>query len=153
MAEKNSSDTNKTISDLADKYEITIPDIKSINVSKIYAYEEFVDFEDMEAVNKALFSAKSALFTVTDKINSFENKLTRAKTAYNREWRRRYLSSTGKTDTARKMEADLYCENLEDDVIVYEQIREDLKRLSNILRIELQSLQTISSNLRQQIHI
>lgn len=153
MTEIKNSDSKESISDIADKYEITIPDIKSINVSKIYAYEDFVDFEDMEEVNKALFSAKTALFTVTDKMNSFENKLTRAKTAYNREWRRRYLSSTRKTDTARKMEADLYCESLEDDVIVYEQVREDLKRLSNILRIELQSLQTISSNLRQQIHI
>lgn len=133
--------------------DFTVPDIKSVTFKKFYDYELFADFDDMISVNKAIFHAKKGLFQVNAYLAHYEAKVNKAKTIYNRQWRREYLKSNQKTDTARKVNADMQCEELEDDVIVFEQLREDFKKLSYNLKIELQTLQTISSNIRQQINI
>lgn len=145
--------TEESLSSSDTPLDFTIPDIKSVTFKKFYDYEAFSDFDDMLSVNKAIFYAKKGLFQVNAYLAHYEAKVNKAKTIYNRQWRREYLKSNQKTDTARKVNADMQCEELEDDVIVYEQLREDFKKLSYNLKIELQTLQTISSNIRQQMNI
>lgn len=130
----------------------TVPSMKKMTVSQFYDYEnQIVDYEDLKDLNEAISSARSALFQLTDQINKAERIETRAKTAYNRAWRRAYMSSSEKTDQGRKSRADLACEHLEDDLIVASQVKSELIRSCNSVRMELQTLQTVASNFRQQI--
>ena len=140
-------------SPIAGKEDFTIPHLKTITVTNYYDFELFSDFEDLVQVNKAILYAKQALFRVNSKLSIYEGKVSAAKAAFNRKWRREYLKSKVKTDTGRKINADLECEDLEDEVIINEQIRDDFKKLSYILKTELQTLQTVSSNIRQQMSI
>lgn len=140
-------------SPIAGKENFSVPQLKTITVTNYYDFELFSDFEDLVQVNKAILYAKQALFRVNSKLSIYEGKVSAAKTAFNRKWRREYLKSQVKTDTGRKINADLECEELEDEVIINEQIRDDFKKLSYILKTELQTLQTVSSNIRQQMSI
>lgn len=137
--------------------DLTIPDIKNPklatwNTQKAYDYaNNIVDYENLEDVGKAITQARIGLFKINEKVNTYERKETVAKTQYDREYRRAYLNSTAKTEMQKKSRAELMCENLENEVIEYKQIKIELLRYSSLLRLELESLQTISNNLRQQM--
>lgn len=136
----------------SDVVSYTLPQIKKWKSSKFYDYEnEIFDYEQIEQLNSAIRSARYALFEITDKINDYERAEKLAKTKYDREWRRAYLNSNERTESAKKARADLLCEELENNVIVFEQVRGELARLSNSIRLELQTLQALGNNLRQQI--
>lgn len=137
----------------AKKYDISIPNIRATSFKKIYDYNQLIDFQEMEAINKAIEGAMIALFKVSESLGRYDRLLTKAKTVHKRAWSREYVASTQKTDNARKTEADINTEDLEDDVIVYTQAREDLKRMANDTKTLLQSLQTLSSNFRQQMNL
>lgn len=129
-----------------------LPEFRNWSSKNFYDYEhEIVDYEDLEKLNQAIRSARLALFQITDKINSCERVERLAKTEYERKHRRAYLQSKQKTETAKKAMADLECEDLEDKAIVYEQLRQELTRMSNSIRLELQTLQTLGNNIRQQM--
>lgn len=130
----------------------TLPSIKNWKGSRFYDYENHIfDYEQIEELNSAIKSARFALFELTDKINECERVERVSKVKYEREWRRSYLNSNEKTESLKKARADLLCEELENKVIVYEQLRGELNRLSAAIRLELQTLQGLGNNLRQQI--
>lgn len=147
------SDFVSRLEESANKYDISIPNVRSASFKKIYDYNQLIDFDEMESINKAIEGAMVALFQVSDRLGRYERLLAKAKTVHKRAWSREYVSSTQKTDNARKTEADINTETLEDDVIVYTQARDDLKRMSYDAKTLLQSLQTLSSNFRQQINL
>lgn len=157
MATENESDRDfdflQRLEDSAAKYEITVPKIRSISARKLYDPSQLVDFDDMTEINKSLHQAMVALSQVSDNIGRYDRLLSRAKTVYKRAWSREYIAATDKTDSARKNSADIATESLEDDVIVYTQAKEDLKRIAYDVKTMMQSLQTLSSNLRQQMNI
>lgn len=132
----------------------TIPKMKKISSSRFYKYEEqIVDHSDLLSLNNAINKARFALFELTDAINKYERLEKESKIMYEREWRREYLVSSEKTESARKARADLTCEHLEDDALVNAQVKNDLVRISYTVRIELQTLQTVANNLRQQLKV
>lgn len=145
------SDDDST-ADVSDVVRYTVPKLKSWSSSQLYDYEDIVsDYESIEELNSAINSARKALFNINDKINGAERQERLAKTKYDREHRRAYLGSNEKTESARKARADLLCEELENNVIVYEQVRGELVRMSNAIRLELQTLQALGNNIRQQL--
>lgn len=130
----------------------SMPVMKRWSSNRFYDYENIVsDYESIEKLNSAINSARTALFEINDKINSAERNERTAKTRYEREHRRAYLGSNEKTEAARRARADLLCEEIENDAIVYEQVRGELVRMSNAIRLELQTLQALGNNLRQQL--
>lgn len=145
------SDDDST-ADVSDVVRYTVPKLKSWSSSQLYDYEDIVsDYESIEELNSAINSARKALFNINDKINGAERQERLSKTKYEREHRRAYLGSNEKTESARKARADLLCEELENNVIVYEQVRGELVRMSNAIRLELQTLQALGNNIRQQL--
>lgn len=131
---------------------VTLPSLKKWKSSSFYDYEnQIIDYESLDSLNDSIKSARIALFKLTDAINQYERKEVDAKTEYEREWRRAYMRSNEKTDTARKARADLLCEQFEDPLIVNGQVKTELTRLSNSIRLELQTLQALGNNLRQQL--
>lgn len=141
--------------DMADVSEVvryTLPKLRQWNSSQLYSYDDNIsDYESIEELNSAINSARKALFEINDKINGAERQERMAKTKYEREHRRAYLGSNEKTESARKARADLLCEELENNTIVYEQVRGELVRMSNAIRLELQTLQALGNNIRQQL--
>lgn len=147
-----STDDNNDFVNVADVVEYSVPTLKNWKTEKFYHYKSAIfDYENIVDLNSSINSARQALFEVNDAINVYERREVKAKAIYDREHRRKYISSNEKTESAKKARADLQCEDLEDDVIVYGQIKSELYRLSNTLRLELQTLQSIGNNLRQQI--
>lgn len=130
----------------------SVPQFKNAQSDRFYDYETNIfDYEHLDDLNMAIKNARLALFEITDKINEAERKEKHCKVKYEREHRRAYLKATQKTEKDRKAYADLQCEDLEDNAIVYEQVRIDLIRISNSIRLELQTLQALGNNIRQQM--
>lgn len=132
-------------------YSISLP--KFHEKQDFYDYEgEIEDYESLENLTTTVNAARLALFKVTDEINEVERKAARFKLRYDRAYKRYYLSLHNvKPDSVRKMKAELKCEAFEDDLIVQEQLKSELSRLANSLRLELQALQGIGNNIRQQM--
>lgn len=154
MSEFDNDDFSEVPVAESDVVSYTVPNIKKWKSSRFYDYEtEIYDYEQIEQLNSAINAARKALFEITDKINDYERVEKISKTKYEREWRRAYLGSNEKTESAKKARSDLLCEELENNVIVYEQVRGELIRLSNSIRLELQTLQALGNNLRQQLKV
>lgn len=134
--------------------EIILPKFKNWPTKKIYDFEnEIMDYEGLEDLNKNINQARMALFKTTDLINKYEREEKEAKLLYDRRHRREFLASTAKTAAERTAKADLMCEDLENDHLMKQQMKDELQRLSHALRYELQTLQGIGNNLRQQIKV
>lgn len=131
-----------------------LPKFMSWDIIKLYDYENnIIDYEDLQRLDEAIKKTRLALFKATEKINSIERREKLAKTEYMRAYRREYLKSTEKTETAKKARAELKCEELENTWLVMDQVKNEVLRLSYTLKQELQILQTISNNMRQQLKI
>lgn len=130
----------------------SLPSFKKWDTNRYYDYVgQVVDYESLEELNTSIREARFALFRVMEDINLFERQEKTAKAHYERQHRRAYMSASGRTEAIRRAAADLQCENLENDAMVFEQARLELTRLSNTLRLELQTLQALGNNLRQQM--
>lgn len=131
---------------------VSLPELITWNAKQIYDYtKQITDYEDLQQLSGAINAARVALFRVTEQINKYERKEKEAKLRYERAYRRAYLESVEKTEAQKKMRAELACENLENDYIVAEQLKNELSRMSYSLRLELQTLQAVGNNLRQQM--
>lgn len=132
--------------------EIIMPPMKEWDVSDDYDYTAFVDdYTSLQELGASIAQARMALFTWTEKINNAERMERDARTQYERAFRRAYLLSTEKTETAKKERAALVCEDLENEWIMYDQLKKEFERASAAIRTELQTLQSIGNNLRQQM--
>lgn len=134
-----------------DNHSITLPKLKP--KTSFYDYEsEIEDYEALEDVTSATNAARLALFRLTEEINQAERLAAQYKLAHDRAYRRYYLASGEvKPDSVRRMRAEMKCERFEDKLIVQEQSKSELSRMANSLRLELQALQGIGNNVRQQM--
>lgn len=133
---------------------IELPKFKNLNINDIYNYEDnIVDFESLEDLDRSTKQARLALFKTTNNINKYERKAKEAKINYERKFRRSMIESTEKTEGLKRIHASLACEDLENDYLAYDQIKGELERLAYSLRIELQALQSMGNNLRQQMRV
>lgn len=133
---------------------IQIPQFKDWKISKVYNYdEEVVDYETIEDLNRTINQARLALFKTTEIISKYERAERTAKIEYERAHRRELLKSTAKTADERRARADLMCEDLENEWLMQAQIKDELVRFSHSLRLELQTLQALGNNIRQQMRV
>lgn len=133
-------------------YSIEIPEFREWKISSQYDYTALTaDFEDLNDLNKQINAAKIALFKLTDAINKAERKAKAAKVIYERNYRRKYINSSEKTEAAKKVSAEILVEDLENRYMYYEQMFSELNRAAYTLRQELRSLEVMANNYRQQI--
>ena len=133
---------------------IQLPKFKSWKTKDVYDYEnEINDYESIEDLNRTINQARMALFKTTESISRYERAERLAKTEYERAHRRELLRSTAKTVDERRARADLMCEDLENAWLLQSQIKDELVRLSHSLRLELQTLQALGNNIRQQMRV
>lgn len=132
--------------------EIVPPNFVEIETREFFDYDaEVVDYEHLRDVNRTINRARHALFKVVQQINEYERLEAEKKDLYDKKHRRAYLTSTERTDAARRARADLYTEDLENDWIACKQAKNELSRIANTLREDLRSLQGLSHNIRQQL--
>lgn len=133
-------------------YSIEIPEFREWKISSQYDYTALTaDFEDLNDLNRQINAAKMALFKLTDAINKAERKAKAAKVIYERNYRRKYINSSEKTEAAKRVSAEILVEDLENRYMYYEQMFSELNRASYTLRQELRSLEVMANNYRQQI--
>ena len=131
---------------------IELPNLAKWSVKQVYDFSQQIsDYESLSELGAAINAARIALFRITDKINTYERQEREAKIRYDRAYRRAYLGSVEKTEAQKRLRAELACEDLENEYIVAEQLKNELNRTSYTLRLELQTLQAIGNNLRQQM--
>lgn len=146
-------DNESTELDLS-KASISLPQFKNWKMKTAYDYEnEIGDYESIEQLNSTINQARLALFKTAESINKYERLERSAKAEYERAHRRALLQSTAKTADERRARADLMCENLENELLLHSQIKDELIRFSHSLRLELQTLQTLGNNIRQQLRV
>lgn len=146
------SENNEEASTAYNNVEIVLPRLKKWSQSAYYDFEnQIVDYESLDELNKSVNQARLALFKVAEMINNYERLEREAKLEYDRTYRREYLASKEKTETAKKARAELMCEDLENVYIAHDQVKIELIRMSTTLRLELQTLQSVGNNLRQQM--
>lgn len=126
--------------------------LKTVNLKNLYDYEDSIaDYETFDQLGQAITQARLSLFVVTEKLNKAEVAHRIAKTEYDRTRARMYLQCNERTERAKEAYCDIMCEELEDKVIASESVIKQLNRLSFTLREELQALQMLSNNFRQQL--
>jgi len=131
---------------------IQLPNFWTVPISKYYDYDQHVrDYTDFKELNDAINAARRSLFMLTEKLNIAERKLKNAEIDYERQYRRAYILSNEKTDMAKKARAAIVCENLENDKFKYEQYKNELTRMSFVIKSELESLQLIANNFRAEL--
>lgn len=154
MAEENTRDETQTKESdpRINKSSIVLPKFKSWDSKKLYDYSEDVtDYSTFEELENVFIHLRRALFMVNDKINEYERRARLAKVKYDRHHRREYLTSTERTESAKRARADLACEELENEWLMNEQLKEEMIRTSFTLKSEMQTLTTMAHNMRAQI--
>lgn len=150
--EEGLEETEEEISPGSTRSAVILPKFYKWNVKDIYNFPDLIlDYDNLDDLEKAINKARTALFVITDKLNEYERQERQAKTKYDRQYRREYLSSSEKTETAKRARAELKCEELENEWQTFSQLNAELIRLSHAMRLELQTLQAIGNNLRQQL--
>lgn len=133
---------------------ISLPKFKNWKIKNAYDFEnEIIDYESIDELNRSINQARLALFKTTESISKYEQLERLSKVEYERAHRRELLKSTAKTADERRARADLMTEDLENTWIEQSQLKEELIRLSYTLRLELQTLQALGNNLRQQMRV
>lgn len=131
---------------------ISLPEFVNWRSSQFYDFkEQITHYEDLQSLDRTITTARMGLFRITEAINRTERDERLAKLNYERAFRRAYLGSTEKTDSAKRGRASLKCENLENEWLKHEQLKKELERMAYTMRAELTTLQTTANNLRQQL--
>lgn len=147
-------DSYENNADTYSRASISLPNFKDWSSKKVYDFEnEIVDYESLEKLNRTINQARLALFKTTESINRYDRAEAAAKLNYERAHRREFLRSTAKTESEKRQRASLMCEDLENEWLMQQQIKEELIRLSHTLRLELQTLQALGNNIRQQMKV
>lgn len=147
------SDEEETTAEKSD-YSIEIPIFKDWSISKYYDHSDLAaDFEDLEDLNRQIAAARSSLFKLSEVINKAERRAKEAKVTYQRSFNRKYLQSSERTETAKKIRAEIQVEDLENKYMYYEQLASELNRAHFAIRQELIALQAVGNNLRQQFKV
>lgn len=131
---------------------IIMPELRPTEMSEHYDYAtEIDDYSNLDDLGRSIAKARLSLFSLDEQMKEAERMERQAKAAYDRAFRREYLISTEKTDAAKRARAALVCEEIENDWITYELLKSEIKRMSDSVNAELQTLMGIGNNLRQQL--
>ena len=129
-----------------------IPPIPDWNKDNKFNYEDtFLDSNDFDTLNNKLISIGLSLKNINMKLSTHEKTKALLDVEYKRKYREAFTNAEPKTESHRKIYAEIACEDLELKIIYIDQIIKELTRLSYSLRTELEILQTIGHNIRREM--
>lgn len=133
---------------------ITRPSFKKMPLEKFYDYKsEIVHYEALPEISRAQMVNMVSMIELTEVLNEAERRAASFRNLYKKTYNRHYLNSTARTDTQRKIEAEILSEESEDNAIVYEQIARELKRHLDNLEKQRKNLEQSGHNVRKQLEI
>lgn len=117
----------------------------------------FWDKQEFDTINVTLIQTTIKLREINYEIIEYEKKKNQVELLYKRKLRKSILElekdKTIANATQRKLLAELECEELETKLVLYNSILKELLTLANVFRNELDTLKTISHNLRQEMRL
>ena len=127
------------------------PDFEELHT--ISSSGSFWDNRDVDNLNATLIRTVLNLKEVTRQINEYERKRTQLDLEYKHKYRLLMVDSTAKTESQKKRVAEIECEEIEFQLAYVNEIINELTKISQSLRIDLDVLKTIGFNIRQEMKI
>lgn len=132
-------------------FSVSFPDWTSLE--QVSGEGSFWDSRDISDMNETLIRTTLNLKEVSRKINAYERKRVKAQTEYNHKFRKLMADSSAKTESLKKRLAEMELEDLEFQLAVYEECVKELNRISSGIKQDLDTLKTVSYNLRTESRI
>lgn len=131
---------------------ISIKPVPDWNKDGKFNYDDtFLDSEDFENLNKELIKTGISLKNINKKLAYYEKQKAQYDVLYKRKYRQAFLNADTKTESHRKIYAEIECEDLELKIIYLDQMIKEITRASFALRTELEILETIGHNIRREM--
>lgn len=115
--------------------------------------DEELDFSDLSNLNREINRARSRSFRVKNALTVARREETEAQETYRRSYNRALIGLSGGSVETRKANAEVQTEELYSDVLVSQTVVKELTNLSYTVSRDLDTLKTISDNLRKQLTI
>ena len=129
------------------------PRFEDLNLGDITFSDTFLDHEPFKALNKVQIQNIMTLRAINTQMDLAERKRTALQTEYKKKFRQAVMSSSAKTDSQKKMLAEIMLEDTEADIMYLDQLIEEYKRRSNSLRLEMDTMKTIGFNLGKEMTV
>lgn len=118
-----------------------------------YVPSDEIDFTDLHELNRELLRARSRSFRIKNAIINARRNETEANSEYRRAYNRALVGISGGSAETRKAMAEIATEELYSQVLVTEGVVKELVNLSYTASRDLDTLKTISDNLRKQLSL
>lgn len=115
--------------------------------------DTYLDQEDMTNLNDSLIKTGLNIKKINSEMEKYDRLRTAKELEYKRKFRREFQEAQGTNATQKKIIAEINCEELESELRYYENVVNELTRMSAVLRTDLDILKTIGFNLRQELKI
>lgn len=124
-----------------------LPELEEFNT------ESFLDNQEISDLNKSLIETTLKLREVSKRIDSYSRKKLEAEVIYKHKYREFLLQAEGKTESQKKLLADIACENEEIKVLYLDEMVKELTRLSFQLKSEIETLKILGNNIRLEMKL
>lgn len=118
-----------------------------------YTTESFLDNTQIENLDKALISALLKLREISKKLDDYSRKKVERETIYKHKYRKFLLSAEGKTESQKKLLAEIACEEEEIAVAYLDEVIKELTRYSYNLKTEIDVIKTLGNNARTELRL
>lgn len=115
--------------------------------------DEEVDYTDLSTLNRDINRARSMLFRVKNELANARRVEVESALAYRQAYNRAFMGLSGGTEAIRKTMAEVMTEDLYTDLMIAQNIVKEQTSLSYNVSKELETLKTLSDNLRKQMSI
>jgi hypothetical protein len=118
-----------------------------------YVPQEEADYDDLSKINHDINRARAMSFRVKNRLAYARHHETEVGDKYRRAYNRQIISISGGTEAQRKAQAEINTEDIYSEFLVAQAVVKDLTNLSYAVSRDLDTLKTLSDNLRKQMSI
>lgn len=115
--------------------------------------DEELDFSDLSDLNREINRARARSYRVKDGLADARREETEAQEEYRKAYNRALVGISGGSAETRKAMAEIATEDLYSNMLIKQTIAKELTNLSYTVSRDLDTLKTISDNLRKQLSI
>lgn len=133
--------------------EAPFPGWPNYNRDDMFIPNEEVDYSDLSTLNRDINRTRSMLFRVKNELANARRDEVQAAIAYRQAYNRAFLGLSGGTEAIRKTMAEVMTEDLYSELMIAQNIVKEQTSLSYNVSKELDTLKTLSDNLRKQMSI
>lgn len=126
---------------------------KDINYNEIPIEGLFWDSKELDDLNKTIIDSTLRLRKTNELITKYDRKKTQLELEYKHAYREELFKAEGKTESQKKLVAEMKCEPIEMKLAYATEMVSELTRESYTIRAELDTLKNIGHNARQELRI